>query len=395
MHWNDYKSRESRGIVAVKISYIAIALLILITLGLGFMLVLAQGENSRMQSELNETTLLLQDTRGELNDTKSDLAEKMRIIEIQNENNTMLAADLQDRNNEIAELGGQLNETEAELEEARGTLEGAEEEIAEIREETLAMAENINQSIQWFRDNSELPSTLKVDRFVSKTKKGCIENDVMNLACVSHLMEQELGMSYKSDPGDRLYSIDEIIGRKGGDCEDYSLFFKAFLNRFRGQGLGLEAWESGIGKYDVYFDEEEGIQWYYDNAQGREVGNLEDGKPYVACYWTSISPEILEGHCIIMLTERNITSPADISDGNLADAVFIEPQDGKYMGRMGGEFSACVEGDEACGNKTHRIVFVITDSDLFQFSEGRWDYYGGYGERTEQIFQKLDAIQTS
>ncbi len=385
--------------MAVKPAQIAIAFLILATIGLAILLVATSTDSSMKQaalwSEINATKLALQDTQHQLEAAKALLNDRENEIALQKDEIANLTADLEEKSDEIRDLEAELNETQTELEEAQTTLEEAQQDIAAIRNETLAMDEKINQSIQWFTDNAGLPSTLKVDRFISKAKKGCEQDNTLNLGCVSYLMGSELGMTYKNDPtGDRIYSIDEIITRKGGDCEDYALFFKAVLNRFRGQDLEAEAWERGIGRYTIYEDNATNTRWYYSNAQGRELGNLQDLNPYAACYWNDVFGTRWGGHCIIMLTSANITSSADISNEKLADAVFFEPQNGKYMGSMGDEFQTCADGDIGCDEETYRIVFVITDKDLYEFSDGKWNYYAGYGGRLDELLANLDRVQT-
>ncbi|NYZ73695.1 hypothetical protein H0O00_00980 [Candidatus Micrarchaeota archaeon] len=385
--------------MAVKPAHIAIALLVLVTIGLSILLIVTYMDGTARQevlkSQLNETKNQLRATENELNMVRAALNDRENEIALQKDEIANLTADLESKNDRIVELEAELNETQTELEEAQTTLQEAQQDIDAIRNETLAMDEAINQSIQWFTENSELPSTLKVDRFINKVEDGCEQGNTLNLACISYLMGSELGMVYKNDPtGDRLYSIEEIITRKGGDCEDFSLFFKALLNRFKGQDLELEAWERGIGSYTVYEDTAENMRWYYDNARGKALGNPEDLHPYAACYWNEIFGTTWGGHCIIMLTAANITSSSDINDANLADAVFFEPQDGKYKGRMDDEFNACADGNETCGEDTYKIVFVITDSDLYEFSDGRWNYYADYGDRLDDILADLDKIKT-
>jgi len=382
--------------VAVKLIYLSTALVLLLfvlSAALLAMLVMSDEENRALRSELDDTRQMLQNTQGELYENVELVREKDSLIGRQKANISALSADLDDRDSEIASLQQELAQTGAELEEAETTLQEAEEEISALKEETLDMAASISQSIAWFTDNAELPSTLKVDRFVSKAEKGCIDGDELNLGCVSYLMAEELDMEYKVDPtGDRLYSLEEIVEREGGDCEDYSLFFKAVLNRL-GDGLELEAWEEGTGRYELYQDIDTHTIWYYDDANGKTIEG-EDLNPYVACYYYDRSDHFWVGHCIIMLTEEEISSPGDISPETLADAQFFEPQTGEYSGRMGGEFNTCVEGQNGCEDIFDNIVFIITDQDLFEFSDGRWNYYGGYLERAEAILDELEGIAT-
>lgn len=382
-------------IVTEKVVYLTTALVLLLfvlSAALLALLVMSDDENRALRSELEDTKKLLGSTQNELYDKAELLREKDSLIVKQEANISALSADIEERDSQISSLQQELAQTEAELEEAETTLQEAEEEISAIKEETLDTAARINQSIAWFTENAELPSTLKLDRFISKVEDSCIEGDTLKLGCISYLMAEELDMQYKVDPtGDRLYSIAEIVEREGGDCEDYSLFFKAVLNSF--DGLKLEAWQEGTGRYELYRDLDTHTIWYYDDAHAKDMEG-EDLNPYVICYYYDRFDNFWVGHCIIMVTEKEISSPEDISPEELADAQFFEPQTGEYSGRMGQDFSTCVDGQEGCEDTFGNIVFIITDKDLFEFSDGRWNYYGGYLERTEAILDELDSIAT-
>lgn len=354
---------------------------------LAMLLLASQAEAGEARNELAEAKLGLSRAEGELASAKSELAADAVELGKKKSEIANLTASLAAKAKVVTELESELDDAEAELKDAKSALAEAKDEIGDIREEAIELQDTINESIQWFRDNAALPHLLRYDRFMSKVGRGCESGGKLNLACVSFLMENELDILYRDDPGDRLYSIEEIVQRGGGDCEDFSLFFKAVLNGLDG-GLRLEAWENGAGRYDVYG---EGSRvWYYEDADGRELGRLGAMRPYAACYYYDTEgPEWL-GHCIIMLTGADISSPSDITDAGLADAVFFEPQSGEYMGRMGEEFHACETGDDECGD--FGITFIITDGDLFQFSEGRWNYYGGHLQRTDEMLSELDAM---
>ena len=375
-----------------KLLYALIALLSIASATLAIMLIMSDDENRALRTELDQTKQTLEDTQEELYEKVELVSQQENQITDQQENLSALSSELQDREDQITSLQQQLVQTESDLQAAETTLQEAEEEISAIKDETEDMAERIEQSIDWFSSNSELPSTLKVDRFINKAEDGCIDGDELNLGCISYLMAEELEFSYKLDPeGDTLYSIDDIVERKGGDCEDYSLFFKAVLNHI-GEDLKLEAWEPGTGRYELYTDYETQTIWYYDDTDGKKIHG--DLNPYVACYYYDRYGEVWIGHCIIMLTEQEIDSPDSISMETLSDAQFFEPQDGKYMGTMGDQFGTCYDGEENCEDEFNNIVFIITDGDLFEFSNNRWNYYGGYLERTETILEDLEKIAT-
>lgn len=351
-------------------------------------------ENRNLKAELAGVEANLSSAQNELSMTEAELRAKNGDVERQQDEIESLTLALGIRTIEVESLSGRLNDSEAELEETKNALSEAAEDIARIREEAVAIDGQINESIQWFRDNSALPATLKTDRLMNKVERSCENDDTLNLACVSYLMEEELGFTYKDDPaGDRLYSIEEIIARKGGDCEDYSLFFKALLNRMKQEDLEIEAWTGGMGEYVIYQDPSSGRYWYFENTRGVEVGNTRESNPYAVCYFYDTGGEMRIGHCVIMLTNRTIMTPDDITNTNLAGSALFEPQDGHYMGQIGEGFSVCEEGDANCDFEDDALAFIITDSDLYQFSEGKWNYYEGRRVEISGLLSRLGQIE--
>ena len=385
--WIVKKSEIALIAVAAALLIVAIALLAL--------LLQSHNDNKGLRGELAVAQNRLAFAQSELGMTKAGLEEKNGEIGRQEAQIGNLTLSLESKLADIEELRAQLNDSEAELDEARDALADAEEDIARIREEALAMDGQINESISWFRENAELPSALKTDRYSSMVEKHCESDGTLNLACASFLMEDELGFTYKDDPGgDRLYSIDEIIQRKGGDCEDYALFFKAYLGHLDDADLELEAWTEGSGRYEVYEDSGSGRYWYYDDADGMAIGNSGTDKPYAVCYYYDTEGPTLIGHCVVMLSEKEIASPKDITNANLGGAALFEPQDGGFVGSIGDGFTVCEDGDDGCDTRDYALTFIITDSDLFQFSGGEWGYYAGREAEVQELLSELEGIRT-
>lgn len=369
-------------------SLIAVLLIALVVLTILFLQKSAEKYN--VEAELSSTKEMLNATNKTLGRTKAELDEKNKNLALKQAEIANLSLTLQNKTYEIEGLQRRLNESEKELEKTKNMLSKAKEEISQIRYELQGIKAEIDDSIEWFRSNSVLPSTLKIDRFVKQIERSCKKNNILKLACISYLMEDELGFSYKDDPvGDKLYSIDEIISRKGGDCEDYSLFFKATLNRLKGDRLEMEGWESGLEEYVVYEDVDSGRYWYYEMAKGIVFGSMDESNYDVACYFYDMSGV---GHCAIMLTNQTIDSSTDLSTANLMGAVLFEPQNGQYLGKIGREFHICQDDEPNCDAQHHSIVFVITDDDIFQFSNGKWSYYHGYYGRLDEISAALDRV---
>jgi hypothetical protein len=351
--------------------------------------------NIMLGNELDDTRLELELTAAELISANAQVeALEAELSETEEELDYTYIC-LQNTGRELNETRGELNRTREELEQTeedlRQTASMLDEAIAEFEElsgELDSLDESIGSSIQWFRDNSVLPRTY--NNFFWKAGKECTsKSDVLNLGCVVFLMEEELHFSYKHEYPDRLYSLNEMVGNHGGDCEDYSLMVKAILNRFRDAGSNpeLEAWEEGEGRYIIY--EEEDVAWYM-NGEAKPLGELSALNPYVICFVTHSSGTDFQGHCIVALSEGSVGGIGDI--GNLQGASAFEPQTGEWKGDVGEEFYLCREGEIACGMAPGEIVFIITDDDLYQFQEGEWKGYELYAGQVEDLGRRIRKI---
>jgi len=345
----------------------------------------------------------------ELGATKSRLASTVAQLDAANSeilslNGTLVRTEaeleltqdeLENTSNELHLTRMDLNETSEELEgtreelrETQGSLEEAMEEFVQLRDEVVGIEESVNSSIQWFRDNSVLPRTM--NHFFWESDAGCRDGSTLKLACIPFLMEKEMGFVYKSEYPDQLLSIDQMINKPGGDCEDFSLFLKAYLNRLKATPADreLEAWDESGHRY-VIFEEEDGTNWYVWGS-GHPLGSLRDLNPYAICFTTRYEAETFEGHCIVALSEKEITSVGDMQ--NLNGAETFEPQNGQYEGMVGEQYQVCQEGDVFCDRVPGSIIFVIADDDLYQFIDGEWVSYELYGEKASELEQKIDGM---
>jgi len=378
---------------------LGLSILLLVVLAAAFTLTYLDKQKAedallRTSGTLNSTLEDLSSAQSRLSASQAESAQKSQAIAQKEDEIAGLEDDLAAKEAEAEGLEAELSEAREELEDTKDVLKNAKEDIEAIKDETQAMEEEIAQSISWFTENAELPSVTKADRLVSFIEKGCMDEKRLNLACIAYLMEDEADIVYRSDPGqDRLYSIKEILDRKGGDCEDISLFFKATLSELERQDIELEAWTAGSGNYEVYLDKDTSTRWLIEGARGVDVGRMDEKEPYVACYFYGSDGYTKLGHCVIMLTNVSIEGPMDLTTGNLADATFIEPQSGQYMGRMGSEYLSCEDGQDGCEDISYSIAFIITDEDLYQFGDGRWNHYAGYKERIEELASELDRIR--
>ena len=332
-------------------------------------------------SQLDAANLEIQSLNGTLIRTEAELARTQDELE-----NTSMELHL--TRMDLNETSEELEDTREDLREAQSSLEEAMEEFMRLREEVIGIEESVNSSIQWFRDNSELPRTMNY--FFWKSSSGCSDGNTLRLACIPFLMEKEMGFTYRPEYPDRLLSIAEMVERPGGDCEDFSLFLKAYLNRLKSSGADreLEAWDKSGSRY-VFYEDEGNTRWYVWGS-AHPLGSLQELSPYVICFTTKYEAETFEGHCIVALSEKEINSVDEIQ--GLEGAEAFEPQNGEYVGMVGEMLHVCSEGEALCDRIPGSIIFVISDDDLYQFIGGKWVSYKLYGEKASELERKIGEI---
>jgi hypothetical protein len=354
-------------------------------------------ENNRLAGELA-------DTQARLNRTMAENAGMQGTL-------LLMQAKISEKDRQVAGLASQLNETNAELNATASKLELAEKELSDAREELnqsamsleqareefvsldenlTRMEKSLDESVQWFKDNSLLPASAAY--FAPYVSNRCVDDGTLNLACVAFFMDRRLGFTYRNEEGDRLYSIDEMLTRGGGDCEDYSLFLKALLNTLApGKGdLQLMAWKPGDGQFRIY--ESEGHYWYY-NGRAVRLAKLDEAHPYDICY-----AGVTNGHCIVALSANAIGSVDGM--GALEGAAAFEPQNGEYMGTVNGGvgtvgdgdgFHLCRNGEKECGQSPGDIFIVMADDDIYQFRDGRWESLDTQHAGVETLRKRIAA----
>ena len=306
---------------------------------------------------------------------------------------------LSNANAQISSLQASLTEKEGQLAESRGNLEEQQKKAEAIMSDLSSLETNINQSMSWFRSNAELPKNYSwtTDIFLQRVLSDCVDRSELNLACISYLMENTaFAVHYRTDAessgkADFLQSVRQTIDSGWGDCEDYSLLFKATLNSVRenSDGLSAIAWQpGGSSDFRVYPKLGKQLQsddsyWYVPSSRGVAIGNLGQTEQYVVCFRKSAQA----GHCTVALSQAKISGSSDI--GALLGAEVFEPQSGLYLGRVGSEFSIC--SDDDCFSTNNAIQMVIADGELYKFENGRWVGYSDYLKRVQEAKQELSG----
>lgn len=301
-----------------------------------------------------------------------------------------LGAELSSKNSEISRLSSELNASKELAQSTGAKLEDEQARLANLSGRFSLLRQEVNSSMSWFRENSAIPPNYswESDIIPARIISSCSDGSQINLPCVSYIFQNTaIGIAYKNDidngSSDHLQSITETIRRRGGDCEDFALFFKAALNSVRSDGKrNLTSVKIGGGGsnfivYPIKPAPDERYSYYPDSST-KTIGELNSSSLYVVCYARSSGA----GHCAVAVSPQNITSSSDIP--LLDGAEVFEPQDGRYLGKIGEEFSVCSSSRESCLARSGAIVIAISDSDLYSFIDGQWagfsDFYSLLGE---------------
>ena len=286
----------------------------------------------------------------------------------------------------LAAASLQLAQAQQELNASKASLASQQQKVSEISANLTTLEASINESISWFRINAYMPKNYSWagDIFMSRASTDCVDKGALNLACISHLMENTaFAIHYRNDKqssgrDDFLQSVKQTIDSGWGDCEDYSLLVKAILNSLREQNSSLSAvaWQpAASGEFRVYPKETPGSNepyWVYSNAKAAQLGPL--SRPYVICY----SVDAASGHCTAAISEAAINSSSQVP--LLDGAQAFEPQNGQYLGRIGASLSLC--NGSGCKQQPGKIWLVIGDNDLYMYGEGGWQ---GYADSLSQV----------
>jgi|GEM_PF-1215756 len=317
------------------------------------------------------------------------LNEKISLLE---KNNSDLNKALINLNNAYDSLSSKSDKLEESYSTLKIEVEGTIKKIDEYKAE-------IQSSLDWFNYNSLLGK--EGFSVLSKLKSNCkSENSKsceINLGCFNLVNFEFLKYEYKNDlvtsnTLDKLQSVSQFIKNKGGDCEDFSLFFKAEYNSLtqscEGKEIKLVAWvRKDNDRFWLNFDS----SWYLPDAK-KVYLSKENIFPAIVCgsMYDPRSKKI-NGHCVLAFSNKKIVSFQDISV--LASVELIEPQSGEYLGFIGddsGVFVISYLGGSV--SSLSYIDTIITDNDFFIYKDGLWNNYAKFNDELSLKKEKLESL---
>jgi hypothetical protein len=385
-----------------KKNIILLTLLIILLISSIIVILIMNSNNSSLEQANNLLqTQLIQETQ-EHEQTKLQLQSELTGL---SQTNTELTENLTNLDISYAEL----NESHTFLEER---FEGLKTEVNDVIIKIQDYEDELQDSMQWFNDNSKL-DILDSDYAIKKyLETKCIMKSHgrcrIKTGCLFLINTEKMDLEYKydiqtSNEVDQLQSLNEFVDNGGGDCEDFSLFYKAEFNYLLEycedideSDIFLEAWVSADDIYDKYaldFNR----NWFI--LGGEEIDLPKNYiYPNIICGLLPTSSGSVSGHCVIAFTEQKITSTDNLD--LLDKAPIIEPQTGHYMGLINDESSYIYLLTNSYYNEVKNtysnpyIYEVITDDDLFLFSfeEEDWLSYSGFYEELSDKEQELRSI---
>ncbi|MDD4983585.1 MAG: hypothetical protein PHH82_01940 [Candidatus ainarchaeum sp.] len=273
------------------------------------------------------------------------------------------------------------------------------DKLYSAKEELNGYKIEVQSSLDWFKENATLESKSIKSKLDSKCISSTAGYCTIAEPCLDLVNEQFMGLEYKDDTTlgktDKFISIDEFLENKGGDCEDFSLLFKAEINylleKCSGKEIKVEAFvTSDSGNYFL----DNSNSWYYANAKKH---NLIAGYiyPNIVCgvLKDPNKADVFGGHCVIAFSKEKIESLLDLEKLNLAE--LVEPQTGQYLGRM--KYGSTtfnveyyVEG-EYFPESVSYIKQIITDNDYYLYQNG-WKGYESIYDMFITLEQEIDSI---
>ncbi|MEM3362195.1 MAG: hypothetical protein QXG16_02660 [Candidatus Anstonellaceae archaeon] len=358
--------------------------------------------------EVNKKNKELEEIKREFFNYKESVTKKIEQLNLEIkrvvEENRLIKKELEDARGELKQKIDENNQLKEELEKKQKSIEKVEREkiqkeseLKKLKEEYVEILEEINKSMEWFKQNSfiEKNYSWNSDILLERIEKDCVYKNKLNLGCIAYLMENTaISIKYKNDSQigkiDFLQGIKQTIDRGGGDCEDYSLFFKALLNtlklKLKSTNVTIELFKPNPGTYYIIYplkrDPQESY-WYYPDSIAHPSLKITESYFYSICYLNSET----EGHCVVGISKNNINNSEEL--GLLEKSELFEPQNGRYVGNIemldSGELIYCwqEEKDRIC----KKIIIIISDKDIYYSKKGK---YFGLEDYKKKIIEILN-----
>lgn len=350
---------------------VSVGIIILILFATMFLIYtrLSDVENS-FQNQINNLSVKVQNENENMNQSIDTLSNNITSLDIRYKqlNLSLLKTqnDLSQLNNETSVLKSEFKEFKKQYVDLSAAYNEKSKEYDTLKQDMLSLDSKIKQKMIWFTDNNQLTSSEihELRGPMEDINDKCIEGNGVNLPCVSAFLNKD-GYTYISDKKDHIDSIDEFINNGGGDCEDWTLFVKAFLNMHKDKRLILSKQDEG-SKFNLYT--EGNTIWYLRDM--KDISFSTSDKTYLGvCYSTETV-----GHCVLSLSNNAFIQNRD---------VVFEPQNGRYLGEIVEEDMPDSQFYIDENNYLYPVIVVIGSKDIYVWDSGTrgWLSYEGLNRR--------------
>lgn len=353
---------------------LVIVFLVLVSISSVMLYLHTEGTKKDLENKLEELNTKVDDQKSDLENSISIVSTNLNTL--QTSHNTLQASYLELENkvlnlsNQIEILKGTFQSFEQEYLELSDAYTQKSQEYTQLEGELEDLDSKIQDKMIWFTTNNELtaPAEQKMSSTLSDIDSHCIQSGAINLPCVALFLNDD-NYLYQSENGDHIKSLEEFANENGGDCEDWSMFIKAFLNTHKNENLLLARYSFGE---DFFLYEDETAQWYFQNTGSLQLNT--EGKNYLGvCY--SLGDQ---GHCVLALSSGDFLSEGDI---------VFEPQNGYYMGIIVKRDLEEGEYFVDLGSTEYPIWIVILSNDIYVWDEDKqgWIYYEQLDEKIKNL----------
>ena len=191
------------------------------------------------------------------------------------------------------------------------------EDYSTLRQDMAALDSKIKEKMIWFTQNTKLTAQAKTEMssVLNKIENYCVKDNKINLPCTIVFLSNN-GYTYIPDAKDHIESINEFAKNGGGDCEDWVMFIRAFLNNYKNKNLVLMKKSKG-SKFDLY--KKGNTKWYLPDMESQYVPTNNENYLGV-CYSLTNG-----GHCVVSVGDGDFIQNGDI---------VFEPQTGEFLGEI-------------------------------------------------------------
>ncbi|PLW80218.1 hypothetical protein C0585_03640 [Candidatus Woesearchaeota archaeon] len=371
------------NVISKKPILLIVLLLILITFSVfqTYKVYEKKSQISDLESQISQLDYQLSESRSTESELKRSLDERYDELEEVKSNYEEILSNYTQLNDDFSDLSKDYVDFDKEINEYIIKVENYQKDIEE--------------SISWFRENEKLGNS-SIEKLLSyDLKDECLKIDgsvcEINLGCFQLINKKEYNMSYKFNESDQksetyILSLVDFLDAQGGDCEDYSVFFKAEMNTLLGEcdykQVTPYAWfRNDSDKY--FLDEKESI--YLPNASKIEFPDYK--YPTVVCgNFFDENLDAIVGHCLVALSIEEISLEEDLR--YLGGSILIEPQNGEYRGILNSESSGIYLLDENSNDVESYVYAVITGNDyyIYKVEENVWNSY-------QEMDEGLDVLR--